>query len=87
MTNRHLEIPAEDIERAKSFYSELFGWNIERVEGPAEYWLIDTTDEKGERGVGGGMIKRQSPQQTITNYADVLQSKSLLPKSRTSGVK
>jgi len=71
MTNRHLEIPAEDIERAKSFYSELFGWNIERVEGPAEYWLIATTNEKGERGVGGGMMKRERPRQTTTNYVDV----------------
>jgi len=35
MTNRHLEIPAEDIERAKTLYSELLGWNIERVEGLA----------------------------------------------------
>ena len=59
MTNRHLEIPAEDIERAKKFYTELFGWKVQKAEGPMEYWLIATTDEKGEEGVGGGMMRRQ----------------------------
>ena len=36
------EIPADDVERAKSFYGELFGWKIERFPGPMEYWHIDT---------------------------------------------
>jgi hypothetical protein len=67
----HFEIPAEDIERARRFYTELFGWKIEKTEGPMEYWLIATTDEKGEKGVGGGIMKKQHPQQAITNYIDV----------------
>jgi predicted enzyme related to lactoylglutathione lyase len=63
----HFEIPAEDIERAKKFYTELFGWEIEKVP-EMEYWLITTS---GEKAVGGGMMKRQSPHQSITNYIDV----------------
>jgi len=35
MTIGHFGIPAEDIERANSFRSQLLGWNIERVEGQA----------------------------------------------------
>lgn len=37
----HFELPADDIERAKKFYSNLFGWKIEKWEGLAnsmEYW-------------------------------------------------
>jgi predicted enzyme related to lactoylglutathione lyase len=71
----HFEIPSDDIERSKKFYNELFGWNIEKWAGLSEgmeYWLISTVDDKGNEAVGGGMMKRQSPdQQGITNYFDV----------------
>ena len=26
----HFEIPADDVDRAKKFYSDLFGWKMER---------------------------------------------------------
>ncbi len=67
----HFEIPADDLQRAKGFYADLFGWKIERVPGPTEYWLVSTTDDQGNKGVGGGMMPRQNPQQPITNYIDV----------------
>ena len=41
----HFEIPADDIERAKKFYSNLFGWKIEGMPGMEpgmEYLMIDT---------------------------------------------
>jgi uncharacterized protein len=73
----HFEIPSDNIERSKKFYSELFGWNIEKVpadqlpEG-AEAWRINTKDHEGSRGVNGGIHKRMSPeQQGITNFVDV----------------
>jgi hypothetical protein len=37
MTIGHFEILAEDIERENSFHSGLFGWDIERVEGLADF--------------------------------------------------
>ena len=64
------EILADDVERAKSFYGELFGWKIERFPGPMEYWHIDTggSDDTPD----GGLLKRQNPgQQGITNYIGV----------------
>ena len=36
----HFDMPADDIERAKKFYSELFGWKIERMPGPMELVII-----------------------------------------------
>lgn len=59
----HFEIPADDIDRAKRFYSELFGWEIKKVPS-MDYWFISA----GENAVGGGLLKRTSPGQTITNY-------------------
>ena len=71
----HFEIPADDVERSKKFYNDLFGWKIEKWPGPVsremEYWMITTTDEKGDKALGGGMMKRQGPQQPIINYIDV----------------
>lgn len=36
------EVPADNPERAKKFYSSLFGWNIKLFPGMAEYWHINT---------------------------------------------
>ncbi|MFQ6095525.1 MAG: VOC family protein [Candidatus Bathyarchaeia archaeon] len=62
----HFEIPAENVEKMRKFYSDLFGWKIERVESPTEYYLIETAPEG--RGVGGGLAKKESPSQRPMNY-------------------
>ncbi len=67
----HFEIPFDEVERAKAFYGDLFGWKIAPAEGSPGYWLITTTDEEGERDVEGGMMARQEPGQPIINYIDV----------------
>jgi predicted enzyme related to lactoylglutathione lyase len=63
----HFEIPADDVERAKKFYTDLFGWKIEKTP-EMDYWMVTTS---GEKQVDGGMMKRQDPKQQITNYIDV----------------
>ncbi len=63
----HFEIPADDVERAKKFYSDLFGWKVEKVPN-MDYWMITTS---GEKTVDGGMMKKNHPQEPITNYIDV----------------
>jgi len=67
----HFEIPTDNLERAKKFYGGLFGWKFESWKGPMEYWMISTSNSKGDQAVHGGMMKRQQPQQGITNYIDV----------------
>ena len=72
----HFEIPADDVEKLKKFYSGLFGWRIEKTPGPAEYWMIETVpvDEKGNAvrpGVNGGIMKRQNPEHKPVNYVAV----------------
>lgn len=63
------------MERARKFYTDLFGWKIEKMDDPSntmEYWFINTSNDKDNKGVGGGMMKRQDPQQQgVTNYIDV----------------
>jgi predicted enzyme related to lactoylglutathione lyase len=60
----HFEIPADDIERARKFYQDVFGWDIQPAEGG--YNLITTGQEPG-----GGMMQRMAPEQGITVYIGV----------------
>lgn len=71
----NFEIPVDDVERAKKFYTDLFGWKIEKFSGSGsggrEYWFVTTTDEKGNKGLDGGLRRRQKPQNQVTNFIDV----------------
>jgi predicted enzyme related to lactoylglutathione lyase len=72
----HFEIPAEDAETLKQFYTGLFGWKIIKYPGPMEYWMIQTvpTDDKGmllRPGVNGGITKKERPEQKPVNYISV----------------
>ncbi len=53
----HFEIHADDPERAAAFYRSVFDWEIEKWEGPREYWLV-TTGPEGTPGINGGLMKR-----------------------------
>jgi uncharacterized protein len=73
-TIMHFEIPSDDIERSKKFYNELFGWNFEKSPSSLpgiEYWLVTTVDDKGNKALTGGMMKRLMPEQGPINYVDV----------------
>jgi len=60
------EIPADNVERAKKFYSALFGWKITKFPGGMDYWHIDTGG--ADASPDGGLMVRKQPQQAITNY-------------------
>lgn len=54
----HFEIPADDPERAAKFYKEVFGWKIDKWEGPFDYWLV-TTGEDDEPGINGAIMAKE----------------------------
>jgi uncharacterized protein len=43
----HFELPADDPERAKEFYAELFGWSFREGAGPVEYHMLEEGIEPG----------------------------------------
>lgn len=55
----HFEIHADNPDRAVKFYQNVFGWQIEKWQGPMDYWLISTG--KGEPGIDGAIAKRDQP--------------------------
>lgn len=65
----HFEVPAEDLERAKKFYSTVFGWHLDQL-GPemGNYVMVRTTevDEKTRMprepgAINGGMMTKMRP--------------------------
>jgi catechol 2,3-dioxygenase-like lactoylglutathione lyase family enzyme len=62
----HFEIPADNAERAIKFYSDVFGWNIQKW-GPQDYWLVDT-GEKDQPGIGGAITKTNGPHDHYREY-------------------
>lgn len=61
----HFEIPYDDGDRARGFYSEAFGWDLQSW-GDGAYTLVSTgpTGESGasEPGfINGGMMQREAP--------------------------
>lgn len=76
----HFDLPAEDLERAASFYGKLFGWKFERMPGPIEYFGISTFDELGRPSLGGGMGKKNPWDAGITNYVGVGSVEATLTK-------
>src|SRR5437867_12746777 len=62
----HFEIPADNVERAKNFYKQAFGWDINQYPG-MEYHMVNTTemDQKTQMptkpgAINGGLTKRNN---------------------------
>jgi predicted enzyme related to lactoylglutathione lyase len=70
-TISHFDVAVDDVERAIKFYKELFGWKFTQPPGPIPYHLIETEDSDGKPGVGGGLGKRELPEQRISVYIGV----------------
>lgn len=60
MANRvvHFEIEAEDVARAKKFYTAAFGWEMEQMGNDfGNYVVVKTGDPKEPMGINGGIFK------------------------------
>jgi hypothetical protein len=56
----HFEIHATDVDRAKAFYSGLFGWRFQPMPGGEDvgYHLIEGRDIGMDHGLTGGLMQR-----------------------------
>lgn len=70
----HFEIHVDDMERAKTFYGEVFGWSFEDW---SEYagmpYFGAVTGDENELGINGALMQRQGPppepHQALNGYA------------------
>ena len=66
----HFEITADDPERAVQFYTEVFGWQLHKWDGPQDYWLA-TTGAKDAPGIDGAIMRRDPSMPEVVNTLDV----------------
>ena len=62
----HFEVYVDDLERAKAFYANVFGWAYEQMGPELESYVViypggEITDGPATRGINGGMLKRSGP--------------------------
>lgn len=54
----HFEIHAGNAERAIAFYEKVFGWKFQKMNGPVDYWMINTGSDDSA-GINGGLVPRR----------------------------
>lgn len=74
----HIEFPADDTERARRFYSELFGWQFEAMEGLDGYFLFSTGSI--ERAGGAVGQRGEATGDKLRVYITVDSLDSVLPR-------
>jgi len=88
----HFEIPAQDVEKLKQFYEQVFGWKITQYPSPLDYWVIQTVpvDENGvpqRPGINGGMFRKLEAGIKPINYFTVESINDFLAKIEKLGGK
>jgi predicted enzyme related to lactoylglutathione lyase len=88
----HFEIPAQDVEKIKQFYEQVFGWKITQYPSPLDYWVIQTVpvDENGvpqRPGINGGMFRKIEAGIKPINYFAVESINDFLAKIEKLGGK
>ena len=79
------EIPADKPDRAKAFYSKLFGWKINPLPGMPDYQHIDTGGP--DASPDGGLMTRKHPGQGITKSVIVPSATKFMAKVEKLGGK
>jgi predicted enzyme related to lactoylglutathione lyase len=79
----HFEIPADDPDRAVKFYQKVFNWKIEKWQGPFNYWLVTTGEDK-EPGINGAIMEKTNLKSTV-NTVGVSSVDEFLKKIKEAG--
>jgi predicted enzyme related to lactoylglutathione lyase len=79
----HFEISADDPARATTFYTQVFGWQFKKWDGPEPYWLVET-GPNDQPGINGGMFVRKG-QVGHVNTIDVSSIDDFIEKINAAG--
>ena len=88
----HFEIPADDVERASSFYRDAFGWNITAMP-EMQYTILGTTPTNDQGmpndpgAINGGLFAREDDIPTPVITIDVDDIEAALTKVESLGGK
>jgi predicted enzyme related to lactoylglutathione lyase len=80
----HFDLYADDPERAGKFYADVFGWAIQKWDGPMDYWMV-STGPSDQPGIDGGISQRQDPGDRTINTIGVRSVDDLTEKITAAG--
>lgn len=80
----HFELASNDLEKTAAFYRGVFGWKIEKWEGPIEYWLV-TTGDASEPGINGGLMQTDDTFKGTINTIEVDDIDAAISKVQAHG--
>ncbi|HEV7804681.1 MAG TPA: VOC family protein [Solirubrobacteraceae bacterium] len=83
----HFEITGRDAPKLHSYYSELFGWEI-NADNPMNYGIVAREDNLGDDGIGIGGGIAQGPEHYgghVTFYVQVPDVEAALAKAESLG--
>lgn len=85
----HFEIIGKDGGKLRSYYGALFGWEIQDVEGPMDYGLVDREQNLSPEGIGigGGIGGSSESEGHVTFYVGVEDAEAALTKAEELGGK
>ena len=80
----HFELATDDLAKTASFYRDVFGWQIQKWEGPVDYWLV-TTGDASTPGINGGLMQSGGPFKGTINTIEVQDLDSAIAKALAHG--
>ncbi len=84
----HFEIIAKDVDAARAYYGELFGWEFDTA-NPMDYGIVKREDNLSPEGIGigGGVGGRSESEGHLTFYVGVDDAEAALAKAEELGGK
>ena len=80
----HFELASNDLEKTAAFYSNVFGWQIQKWEGPIDYWLV-TTGDTSTPGINGGLMQTNGEFKGTINTIEVADIDAAIAKVLANG--
>ena len=88
----HFEIPADDLDRAKKFYNQVFGWQLQDIPDMGYVIVMTTLTNENQMpqapgAINGGMMKRSDKVKSPVITIDVPNIDEHLKKIEEAGGK
>jgi len=80
----HFELNVKDVKKTIKFYKDVFGWKIEKWNGPIDYWMVMTGDEN-EPGIDGGLGFEEEIFPKVINTIDVENIDEIIKRIEKNG--
>ncbi|MEN4041329.1 MAG: VOC family protein [Anaerolineaceae bacterium] len=80
----HFELASSDLPKTIAFYREVFGWKINKWDGPVDYWLVDTGNGD-PTGINGGLMETDGQFRGTINTVEVADIDAAIEKVKAHG--